>query len=640
MKRRTIGICVTGYDWECESRVVYGIYKRCMELDINILVFSNLMRRPELNLDIKLSDDVVHGETEIYNLINYSLLDGIVIFGDSILDEAVLFDVCEKAEKAGIPVINVNDLCHDVCKNIILSNENAMESVVRHLVEDHGLTEINFISGFKNNAQSEERLGAYRKVLEEHGIPFEEERVAYGEFWKKSYECTEQIIASGQLPQAIVCANDTMAFFCMDCLKAHGYSIPEDIIVTGFDAIGDCDYYTPSVTTVKQDFQRAGEEAVNVLAAMFAGEDTAHNTYVDAMLVKGQSCGCVPLGQTKSRQFFQERYGTLNRYKEFNRYILDLNASFASAENSVQLYKSLEKGAEYFGLKRLYACICSEVEQQIQSYDCDSEQQVCTKISDTMISMFCYGSNVAVGTDFPSKELIPEKNFLDCDHAVIMAFSPLYFKNRILGYLAYEPSKIEGEAGNLFSTWIMSISNNAGSFYMNNELGCVVNELEKLYMRDPLTGLYNRRGMNKLGYDLLDRAKAQDEWVTVICADVDKLKKVNDGYGHEAGDNAITQCAAAIESSVPEDSVCTRTGGDEFCVIISHRDAEEAKKFMEEIYGYLDKYNCKSGLPYKIGCSCGAFSVHSSRLVPLEQMIKAADEKMYKEKAQKKTSAR
>ena len=186
----------------------------------------------------------------------------------------------------------------------------------------------------------------------------------------------------------------------------------------------------------------------------------------------------------------------------------------------------------------------------------------------------------------------------------------------------------------------MSISNNAGSFYMNNELGCVVNELEDLYMRDPLTGLYNRRGMNSLGYDLLDRAKAQDEWVTVLCADVDKLKKVNDGYGHEAGDNAIMQCAAAIESSVPEDSVCTRTGGDEFCVIISHRDAEEAKKFMEEIYGYLDKYNCKSGLPYKIGCSCGAFSVHSSRLVQLEQMIKAADEKMYKEKAQKKIYAR
>lgn len=638
MKRRTIGICVTGYDWECESRMVYGIYKRCMELDINVLVFSNLIRKPELNTDIKLADDVIRGETEIYNLINYSLLDGIIIFGDSILDESVLFNVCKRAEQAIIPVVNVNDFCHDVSRKVILSNRHAMESVVRHLVEDHGLTEINFISGFKNNPQSDERLGAYRKVLEEHGLPFEEERVAYGEFWKKAYECTEKFMSADKKPQAIVCANDTMAIFCMDYLKEHGYKIPEDIIVTGFDAIGDCDHYTPSVTTVKQDFQGAGEAAVNVIVDVLDGKEVEHNIYVESLLMKNQSCGCVPMNGNKGKRYYEERYGSINRYKEFNRYILDLNVSFASAENSVDLYKPLEKGIEFFGLKKLYICICSDIEKQMQAYSHSSEEQACAKTSEAVTVMFSSGSDVEVGTEFLSKELLPERDFLNGEKPLMMAFSPLYFKNRILGYLAYEPSKIHGDAGDLFSTWVLAISNNAGSFYMNNELECVVNELENLYMRDPLTGIYNRRGMTRLGYDLLEKAKEQAELVTIICADVDGLKKINDSYGHEAGDNAIMQCAAAIESSVPKGSVCTRTGGDEFCVIISHHGGDETKKFIESIDRYLDEYNSKSGLPYSVGCSCGFFTIDSAGLVSLDQMIRSADESMYKVKAQKKVS--
>ena len=81
MRRKCIAVCVTGYNWEYETRVVKGISEKCAELDINTLIFATLIKRPPLNVDRKLPESVIRGEAEIFNLINYDLIDGIIILG-------------------------------------------------------------------------------------------------------------------------------------------------------------------------------------------------------------------------------------------------------------------------------------------------------------------------------------------------------------------------------------------------------------------------------------------------------------------------------------------------------------------------------------------------------------------------------
>lgn len=636
MRRKTIGVCVTGYDWEYETRVVHGIYTRCKELDINLLIFASLMRKPELNTDRQLPESIICGEVEIFHLMNYDLIDGIAMLGDSMITESVIGEIAEQAALHNVPVVNINDPAHELDYNIMLSDKTAMEFVMQHLVEDHGFTKINFIGGFPGNLQTEERLAAYRKILTEHGIPVEEERIAYGEFWKKSIDCTAKFLESGELPEAIVCASDTMAFFCMDYLKEQGYRIPEDIVVTGFDGIKDCEFYSPTLTTVRRAFQKSGEKAVDLICGIWAGEEQPRQIYVDSVLVKQQSCGCVPKTKQDNTDFCNSKYGEWNSFMEFNTYIFEMNTRFSSAQNSEELYLDTRRGASYFHLKKMYLCICSTVEKNNSQFNKDEIRQDFSGISDKMISMMQYGHDVPVGTEFPSAQLLPEP-FLDKEEPAFCAFSPLYFKNQFLGYVAYEPSDTHGH-GDFFATWIMSISNNAGSFYMKNELEYVVNELENLYMRDPLTGLYNRRGMARFGYKLLERAKENGDWVTVICADIDYLKPINDQYGHEAGDNAILQTAKAIEAAMPEGSICIRTGGDEYCVILSHHLETSVTDYLEQIDQILEKYNAESGLPYRVGCSCGYYSVCSAQLMSVDQMIKIADEKMYQVKAAKKTN--
>lgn len=635
MKRKTIAVCVTGYDQEYETKVVEGIVRKARALDVNVTVFASLMRRPEFNSGRTLPASVLRGETSIFKLINYKLADGVIILGDSIIDEKVIGEITEKAHEHNIPVININDENHKLDKNIILSDKYAMEFVVRHFVEEHGLKKINFIGGFPGNLQTEERLAAYKKVLEENGIPFEEKRVAYGEFWKKSAECTREFIESGDIPQAIVCASDTMAFFCMDQLKQMGLRIPEDIIVTGFDGIKDCELYSPSLTTVRRGFSESGVRAVEILADIWSGKDCPDKIYVDSVLVKQQSCGCKSKNEQDDLGFYGSKYGGLNTFMEFTTKLMEMNTMFAGVRNSRELFETLNSGAAFFRFRRLYVCICSEIEKG-GSFTVGSSA-ACT--DGRVMSMMEYGHSTPFGTEFLSSELIPEKDFLYGEKAVFYAFSPLYFNDKIIGYAAYEPTRTVG-AGDFFGTWLTAISNNIGNFYMKKDLELVVKKLEDLNVRDPLTELYNRRGMEKFGGEAVRRAKESDLPLTVICADIDGLKPINDKWGHEAGDNAIKQTAEAISRAMPLGSVCTRTGGDEFSIIICGASESEITQYINKVAELLLQYNSESGLPYKVGCSCGFCTVRGSKLDSAESIAKLADENMYRVKLQKKVAQR
>ena len=634
MKRKNIAVCITGFDLEYEMDVVYGVYKRCQELGHNVFVFFNPTKKPQHGLDLVISETVRNGEMMVYKLINYDMIDGIVIFGESLLDEDTYFEIGRKAKEHGIPIINVDDLFHDNEKRIIMSNKYAMSAIVEHLITEHGLTKIDFIGGIEfDNVQSTERLEAYKATLEKHGIPFDKSRVYYGEFWRKAIDCTEEILKKPELPEAIVCANDTMAFFCMDTLKKHGLKIPDDVIVTGFDALSDCKDYSPTPTTVKRATFKSGKVAVDLLIDMMNGKEPDDITYVDSILVKGQSCGCIPF-QKYEDMSYNERYFYYNDFKEFTRYILDMNCDFANIKESKHLFDSLYKGSSIFKFDKIYICINSELEKNQEKINIDEDISPWT-VPETMVSMFIFKHGVPIGTEFPTSQLIPEP-IDDKDAPVAYAFAPLYFKNVFIGYMAGIPSTIDIE-GDLLSTWLTTISNNAGSFYMNNKLEKALEELELLNLHDPLTGLYNRRGLNKYEKEFMNETIENGKFLSVICADVDGLKIINDSYGHEEGDVAITACSKTLVEVFPKDSICVRTGGDEFLILASFDNEDDPDKMIKQVYDRIKELNENEHFPYKVGCSCGHMTLKPDKDTDLTAVKSEADSRMYIEKHRRKT---
>ena len=119
--------------------------------------------------------------------------------------------------------------------------------------------------------------------------------------------------------------------------------------------------------------------------------------------------------------------------------------------------------------------------------------------------------------------------------------------------------------------------------------------------------------------------------------DLDGLKKINDTYGHDAGDNAIVQVANAMRQASERREVCIRSGGDEYLVFgIAEREGD-AGDFIQRVEEYLEEYNERNSWPYEVSCSCG-YCVHpAAEVQSLEEMVTEADKLLYQVKARKKT---
>lgn len=628
MKRKNIAVCITGYNAESDTKIILGIKKRCMELDCNVLVFSAPIRRNNIeDSSNKVATNLlVRGENEIFNLINYKMVDGVILLGETFSTYETIYTIAGKCRKNNIPIVNVNDVSHSLQKNVLISGEDAMEELVEHLIKVHHLSRINFIGGIKGDQFSEKRLTSYMKALEKNGIPFERKRVGYGYYWEKAAECTAMFLED-ELPQAIVCANDTMAIFCMDYLKNQGYSIPDDIIVTGYDGLQDIYSYSPKITSVQPDYNKAGAEAVNLILNC-KDVNKAETVTVNSTLICQESCGCKPADTKKKKfQFIADKYGSNNSFKSFNHNVLGMYTNANQAENNYELCNMLIQGAWTFQFKSIYICLNSSIVNNTSTFFSEAKHKEYNGLDDKMVSMCRYGHSVPEGTVFNTSALIPD-NRLELDHPVFLCFSPLHFKDIFLGYVAYESDGKYGH-GEQFSVWVMTIASQLGFYFTKKEL-------ESMYITDPLTGLYNRRGMRVKFNEIVNSLPERKGFFVTICGDIDYLKKINDTYGHEAGDNAILRISAAIKAGFPKGSIAVRTGGDEYLIIIYSKTKIDPDKYISKVNAYLDKYNFGSGLPYKISASFGVWTIPAAEMISLDQLQKFADQKLYEVKALRK----
>lgn len=170
------------------------------------------------------------------------------------------------------------------------------------------------------------------------------------------------------------------------------------------------------------------------------------------------------------------------------------------------------------------------------------------------------------------------------------------------------------------------------------EKDTLVDKLDSMYVRDELTKLYNRFGMRRFVDKIMEVAKRDQKYIMCIELDLDGLKKINDTYGHDAGDNAIVQVANAMRQASERREVCIRSGGDEYLVFGIAEKESDAAAFIQRVEEYLDEYNQRNAWPYEVTCRCG-YCVHpAQQIYSLEEMVTEADKLLYQVKARKKTT--
>ncbi len=159
-------------------------------------------------------------------------------------------------------------------------------------------------------------------------------------------------------------------------------------------------------------------------------------------------------------------------------------------------------------------------------------------------------------------------------------------------------------------------------------------ELLEQAIRDPLTGLYNRRYMHDIFRQEFSRARRENYPVSVIMMDMDELKTLNDTCGHHFGDRALQAFAFHLQSMTRKEDIICRYGGDEFTVILSKAFPKDAVKRVEEWRKAMNNHPLeiegKNGVTIKFTAGIASYPAHG---VTLEEIVNYADVALYRAKA-------
>jgi diguanylate cyclase (GGDEF)-like protein len=160
-------------------------------------------------------------------------------------------------------------------------------------------------------------------------------------------------------------------------------------------------------------------------------------------------------------------------------------------------------------------------------------------------------------------------------------------------------------------------------------------DIQRQAIMDELTGLYNRRGFFTLVEQQIRVLARMKKTALLIFVDIDEMKRINDTYGHQAGDQALVDSAAILKKTFRESDIVARMGGDEFAIFaIESSDANPES--VERLERNIRAFNMITQRPFKLSLSLGTMNWSPDSTINLDELLGRADKSMYEHKLAKK----
>ena len=155
--------------------------------------------------------------------------------------------------------------------------------------------------------------------------------------------------------------------------------------------------------------------------------------------------------------------------------------------------------------------------------------------------------------------------------------------------------------------------------------------LDRLAHLDSLLDLPNRRGFLRALDQLIDRASRYGERSAMLFVDIDGLKRINDSFGHKAGDVALTHVAELLRQGVRKSDCVARLGGDEFGILLAHADEQSARETAERLAAHIQRCEATcDGNMLSLGVAIGMTLIEPGDSP--DAVIARADHAMYRQK--------
>jgi diguanylate cyclase (GGDEF)-like protein len=176
---------------------------------------------------------------------------------------------------------------------------------------------------------------------------------------------------------------------------------------------------------------------------------------------------------------------------------------------------------------------------------------------------------------------------------------------------------------------------------LNEALQAQVAQTERLHaqlreqaLRDPLTGLHNRRYLFEIAPGLLEIARREGRELAVVVIDLDHFKLLNDTFGHSAGDTVLKRFAALMAQSLRRSDIVCRHGGEEFVVVMPEIDAASAEQVLQRLLEAYQALAIDVGRRRLPRCSFSAgLAMFPLQGHTLEQLLSRADRALYRAKS-------
>ena len=618
-----IAVFTNGFSNEFIEHIVSGLHKKAEKDSMDIFVFTTYCSLAAHELQNKC-------QLNIFHLPDPATFDGAIMLTNTYNYPDEQERVCARFQRAGVPMLSLEvEVPNMSC--IKTENYKGVKDLATHLVEHHNVKTIIYVNGADGNVENTSRRQALIDVLSEHGLElFHEFHCDFG-FYTAYLRMKEYIQDGRELPDAIVCANDFMALGINSALTEQGYSVPEDVLLTGFDMIHDGQYTFPILSTVSRGWIKFGETAYDKLMYQIKyPEERFHEVY-DSYFVPSESCGCPATEDAIKNRFNRIRnFYFDNLHKNIMHIFFQrLQIPLSMATSKEDFFEKGIKNSNDIPLLGPNYCLCTEPEffemddneypERIRGYSADMD----------VLYELCDGKRRSV-RHFDSAQLYPGYKHED-NKSNIYIFAPLNYLNFIIGYIA-----IKNTPDLLYNLDLSTFISNMNSllFSMRRHIFSerTNRELRKIYMTDALTGMYNRTGCENVIHEYLKERKKNNLKSILVFADIDRMKTINDLYGHLKGDFAIKATADAFMKNAPKDWLFGRYGGDEFIAVGKCPAEEEIDQLISDLSKAMRRDFKKLNLSFMLHASVGYVVINPDDDSTIDIYIDQADHSMYVEK--------
>ncbi len=635
-----IAVLICSLVFDAQKAFMKGIERRVRDWGDVCSVFC-------CHVNIDGNDTYVKGEYSIFNLPDFRAFDGIVFVRNTFQDYESNNLLAKRIFESGVPCVCVDAYSPEFV-NILSDEAGLVEEVTKHLIEVHDCRKFFFLGGLKTSNDTLNRYKGFKKALADHNLVIDDSQEYYG-----NYEYLSGVSAAdyflnleGGLADAVVCCNDEMAIGLINEFKRRGIKVPKDIRVTGIDFDSVSRIYSPRLTTCKRQQYQKAVNAINVLHE-YSEHTRGETVTLPILMFRGESCGCKPDDDTKidistTNALAVDRYSQ----SELTQTVKRMTADLMSKREYNDLLDSLRDYGCKLNADELYLCMnvrpdylidYSDYTKALSIIDRDNQEDY----SDEMISVVSViGGKVPEGLyekeHFQRFELFPPVAKGGKPGGTYY-FIPIHYMNRNFGYA------ILGTSGDLvrndfFPSWCTLASNALENSRKRNVMEQMIAALDRMWIYDTLTGIYNRAGFFKLSESIVSSAIAEQTPICVIFMDVDGLKDVNDRFGHDEGDALIKSVANALKDSKRHGEIIMRYGGDEFVLLAAGYSESDAIECISRIEDSMKASTAKIDKDYAVEASIGYCITTIGSSEELNELIEEADRKMYIEKYRRKSS--